>query len=349
MRKMDSEDKNNTDEKEDLKKTLAKDKIVEENQDLTCDVKQSTSVETTNEISILSNIFSNIAKNLIDAIQKSENKNIPLEEADRFKSEFLSDTMVQVADILEEKNTKLKETQEQLVQAEKMASIGIVTAGVVHDINNLLGSMLTNTQMLLMIEEDENKKESLNLMQRAIRQCKNMVKDLLDYARKETIVIDQKQINLNTSLEEACNLMQVEIEKDQIKLEKEFSENIPEVQANENELIQVFTNVLVNARKAIRKSERAVGERKIIIKTSQDSDHVIIDIIDNGCGIPDEIRGRIFDPFFTTEDAGKGTGLGLSITKTIIDRHKGIIECKSKLDEGTTMFIKLPKIAVIVC
>jgi two-component system NtrC family sensor kinase len=238
---------------------------------------------------------------------------------------------------LQRANEELRAAQEQLVQSEKMASVGTLAAGVAHEINNPLGSILTNAQMLL-LDADESGRENLKLIEEAARRCRKIVMTLLNYTRKSA-PSDVKTELLRVPIDDACNLLDIECKKDNIEIRKEYSDDLPGVQGNMTELTQVFTNMIVNAKNAILKAGRPGVIR---IRVFRSGDKAVCQIEDNGCGIPEKNYRRIYDPFFTTSDVGKGTGLGLSISQEIITKHGGSVEFVSKVDEGTTFTVTFP-------
>jgi len=244
---------------------------------------------------------------------------------------------------VKERTKELMETQEQLIHSEKMATIGTLAGGVAHEVNNPLGTILINAQMLLRDIKDEGKKKHIKLIEESTRRCRDIVQTLLRYSRKPEMG-EFESIDLNTVITDSCNLLQHQLEKDNIKIETEYG-SIPYMRGNANELQQVFTNLILNAGDAVkekRKTKDTEKPGKITIITSQKGKFIVSQIIDNGIGIPEENIKRIFDPFFTTKDVGGGTGLGLSITYKIIEKHSGEIDVSSKMDEGTTFTIKLP-------
>jgi len=282
------------------------------------DVKIETKSKT--EIGELADTFNEMTLELAEAKDELVRLNLHLEEK------------------VEERTRQLKEAQEQLIQSAKMATIGTLAGGIAHEINNPLGAILTNTQMLLMEVKDPDQRESLKLIEDGTRRCRDIVTTLLKYSRKPELG-EFKSINLNDVINDACNLLQHQLNNENIKIKKEYTK-VPNIEGNANELQQVFTNLILNAKDAIKRI-RKTGE--IIIRTYQEDKLVVAQVIDNGCGIPKENISKIFDPFFTTKDVGKGTGLGLSITYKIIEKHNGRIDVSSNVGEGTTFTIKLPK------
>jgi len=223
-----------------------------------------------------------------------------------------------------------EQLEKQLLQADKLATIGQLAAGVAHEINNPLGNISLYTQMLLKKTGDENTKEKLNVIADEANRAAQIVKGLLDFARQSELKLTP--ININKEIGKVLSILTPQL-KD-IKVKTAF-EPLPLILADSGQIQQVIMNFLTNSIQSI------IENGEIIIKTSAKQDHVEISISDNGCGIPDENLDKVFDPFFTTKEQGKGTGLGLSISYGIIKRHSGSIEVQSEAGKGTTFTIKL--------
>lgn len=236
---------------------------------------------------------------------------------------------------------KLKETQEQLIQTEKMASLGVLTAGVAHEINNPINYIYNGAMAIENFLEDnspeniETLKPLFEAINTGIQRVTGIVKSLNKYSRKDESSL--VKCNVNEILENALTMLYNQYKK-RIEITKEYSDTPPVILAKEGELHQVFLNILINAIQAIE------SEGTITVKTQINSNGVSVYIKDSGVGIQPEFINKIFDPFFTTKDPGKGTGLGLSITKRIIQEHKGTIHCYSEPDKGTEFVITLPQI-----
>jgi two-component system NtrC family sensor kinase len=267
---------------------------------------------------------------------------------------------------LGEAYTELKQTQSEMLQQEKMASIGQLAAGVAHEINNPMGFISSNLRTmekyLKRLEEflelgvanisSESLKDEIAQARRRFKvdyilgDAHSLLAESLDGAeRVRTIVqnlknfsrLDQAQVtyaNLNECLESSITIAWSEL-KYKTTLSRDYGE-LPVVNCLPQQLNQVFLNILLNAGQAIE----AQGE--ITVKTRNEGEEIVISIHDNGCGIPEEICNRIFEPFFTTKEVGQGTGLGLSISYDIIKKHKGTIDVESSLQTGTTFTIRLP-------
>ncbi len=224
-----------------------------------------------------------------------------------------------------------EQLEKQLLQSDKLATIGQLAAGVAHEINNPLGNISLYTQMLLKKTRDENTKEKLTIINDEANRAALIVKELLDFSRQSELKLTR--IDINKEIGKVLSIMAPQL-KD-IKVTTEL-EPVPNILADSSQIQQVIMNLLKNSIQSITEN----GE--IVIKTATENNYVVSNISDNGCGIPKENLGKIFDPFFTTKEKGKGTGLGLSISYGIIKRHNGSIEVKSEVGKGTIFTIKLP-------
>ncbi len=230
--------------------------------------------------------------------------------------------------------TDLKEKEnleKQLLQADKLATIGQLAAGVAHEINNPLGNISLYTQMLLKKTADDATKDKLMVINDEANRAANIVNGLLDFARQSELKLSH--IDINKEIGKVLGILKPRL-KD-IKVNTALAP-LPLILADSGQIQQVIMNLLKNSIQSITEN----GE--IIVKTSAKQGYAEMSISDNGCGIPKENLDKIFDPFFTTKEQGKGTGLGLSISYGIIKRHNGSIEVKSEAGKGTTFTIKLP-------
>lgn len=246
-----------------------------------------------------------------------------------------------------QRTEELVKVQNQLIQAEKLATMGTLAGGVAHEINNPLTAILTNVQMLLALNDslDTDAKESLELIEEATQRCRTIVQKLMAYARKPLEASEMSKVNLRAALKDALSLLAHQLELENIKISQESRKDDLWVMGNENEIEQVITNIILNAKDAI-KQRKAGGEIKISIL--ENGKWLKVNISDDGIGMPREVLERAFDPFFTTKDIGKGLGLGLSICQAIIERHNGLISVQSQLNTGSTFTIKLPKAQGII-
>ncbi len=227
--------------------------------------------------------------------------------------------------------------ERQLQQAEKLASLGQISTGIAHEINNPLGVMLGYTQLLLRDHQAGSQiHDDLKTIEKHARNCKTVVEDLLKFARSTQTT--KTSIDINQCLSEVVSLLAHQLELDKISVETRFSPDLPRVTADSEKLQQVFMNLLMNARQAIS------GKGNISVGTERDpSENVIrVFVADDGCGIDPEHLNRIFDPFFSTKPVGEGTGLGLSVSYGIVQDHNGRIEVESRPGKGSKFTVELP-------
>ncbi|MFQ5603742.1 MAG: sensor histidine kinase [bacterium] len=267
---------------------------------------------------------------------------------------------------IEQAYKELKETQVQLIQSEKMAALGQLTAGIAHEVNNpmnfvtgnlnLLEDHLKDVKRLLkayeQIKFDEKERKQILALKSQIdfeniikdldviiTDCKTganrtieIVKELRNFSRLDRGAI--QFIDINSCIDTILKLLQPNY-KDRIQIKKDYGD-LPKYECYSGLLDQVFMNLIMNSIQAIE------GQGNIIIQTSKNESKIRINISDNGKGIPREISAKIFDPFFTTKEIGKGTGLGLSISYRIVQQHGGTITFESEPGKGTCMHIQLP-------
>ena len=229
----------------------------------------------------------------------------------------------------------LRETQRELLHKEKLAAMGQLSAGVAHEINNPLGTILLLSGVLHSeTQEGDASREDLEMVIHEATRCKRIVSDLLNFARQQEVLAQATDLNdlLDTVLE---SVTRQELFKN-IQVIREY-EALTSVQVDPAQLQQVFVNLLINAAEAMD------GHGALTLETRmKDQDWVEIKLGDTGLGITEEHLGKLFTPFFTTKDPGKGTGLGLSIVYGIIKMHHGQISVQSHVGEGTTFTILLP-------
>ena len=241
---------------------------------------------------------------------------------------------------VDERTEELVRTQQQLIQAEKLATIGTLAGGVAHEINNPLTAVLTSAQILKMTIKSEDEAESVNLIEEGAKRCQAIVQKLMKYARKPANEEQLKgEVDLNRVIENTLNLVGYQLEQESIHLIKHLHP-IPKIKGVPNELEQVFTNLVLNAKDAV-KALKSSGS--IEIETFERNGSICASVKDDGIGIPKDHLSKIFDPFFTTKEIGKGTGLGLSIIHGIVERHGGKIEVSSKKGVGSTFIVAFPK------
>jgi PAS domain S-box-containing protein len=232
---------------------------------------------------------------------------------------------------------KLEETQNQLLQAEKIASLGQMAAGVAHEINNPLAGILIYAELLQRdLEANAAGRPHLEEIINQTLRCKQIVTRLLEFSRQS---LGQKTLlNINEIISRCVKLIDQQLLFQNIQITLSLDPQLPQIFGDPGELQQVFTNLLLNAADAMN----GLGKIAITSWAAPERDGVIITFADTGSGIPPELRDKIFDPFFTTKPPGKGTGLGLSIVYGVIQRHGGTIEVESPHNGGTEFIMRLP-------
>lgn len=231
---------------------------------------------------------------------------------------------------------ELERTQNQLLQKEKLASVGQLAAGVAHEINNPLASILLFSDMMYReTPEGDRHRNDLKMIIDETTRCKRIVSDLLNFSRQQEMLT--QRVDLNDLLDQTIDEIELLSNFEGITILRDFEPDLASLQADPNQLKQVFINLLNNAAESIE------DEGVIEVSTRQvDPAWFEIKFSDSGCGIPRENLGKMFTPFFTTKGVGKGTGLGLSITYGIIKMHRGQITVESELGIGSSFTIRLP-------
>ncbi len=237
--------------------------------------------------------------------------------------------------------TKRIEIESQLIQSAKMADMGIITAGIAHEINSPLTAVIGNALLLEQQKSSftEAQLELINDIKQCGLRCKEIIQTVKSFARKDDQVWEA--VDINNISTDALKLVSYQLHQKNIHLLTDFSPGIPMVMADRQQMEQVVVNLLLNATDALRDQARPCIE----ISTGYDTGtkQVFVSISDNGCGMYPEEMANIFNTFYTTKQVQEGIGLGLSISKRIVDEHKGIIEVSSKQGVGSRFTILLPE------
>ncbi len=340
-----------------IKKLTATIRTIEDSNDLSIKVP----VSGRDEVTDLGNAFNRMTTRLGELFNKFVVVEKELEDLNLSLERQVIDRTRQLQDTLQ----KLQSAQTQLVQSEKMASLGQLVAGIAHEINNPIGAIYANMPPLeeyiddikgtvefaqsCMDEPDAQKLKAhmrhsdytfvtedlaklLNSQKQAADRIRNVVLSLRNLSRLDQGEV--KTVQLEEGLDSTLQMLYHNY-KDRITIEKDYTLN-ELVECYAGELNQVFMNILANAIQAIP------DKGSIIITTAKVNDQAVISIADTGTGMPEEVRKKIFDPFFTTKDVGEGTGLGLSISYGIIEKHQGTLTVESELNRGTRFIIAIP-------
>lgn len=233
--------------------------------------------------------------------------------------------------------TEEKQRQEVYHRTEKLVALGQLSAGIAHELNTPLGSILGYARLLLKNKKlDEQQRERLEIIAEQAKRSSAIIKGLLNFARQSNPYLrNMKDAWINDILTDVLKLLQTEIEKHGINVITDFGQ-VPAARVDVRQIEQAMLNIILNAIQAIK------NDGEIRIKTFVENNSIKIEVSDNGPGIPEDIRPRIFDPFFTTKPVGEGTGLGLSISAGIISEHGGSIDVESTEGNGATFTITLP-------
>jgi signal transduction histidine kinase len=296
------------------------------------------------EVGRLTFALEEMRRALRDKIRSTEEVNLDLEREVQRRTADLAKKNKELADTL----AKLTRAQSQLVRAEKMASIGQLVAGIAHEINNPVNAIantvgplrealevITNGSSTARVDEATSDVEHMvRVIQNGARRTQSIVQALHNYSRtdEERLV----EFDLNRGLDDSLELLRHHL-KGHIAVTRRYSA-VGRIRGHAGQLNQVFMNLLTNAAQAVSGRDGATIE----VATRLSDGHAVIDIADNGPGIPPEILDKIFDPFFTTKEVGQGSGLGLSIVHGIVERHGGTIEVDSFVGRGTTFTVTLP-------
>jgi two-component system, NtrC family, sensor kinase len=248
---------------------------------------------------------------------------------------------------VENRTRELRLAQAEAVRGEKLASVGLLAAGIAHELNNPLTGVLTFSHLLReKMQDGSPDAEDLDLVIRETKRCAAIIRRLLDFAREKTP--EKKFVDLNQVIEETVRIVERPAHLRDIEINLDLEREMPPVWADADLIKQVVMNMLVNAQHAIEeKGSITIQSRRCAESRSPEPGAppvpmVQLAVIDTGCGIPEKNLQRIFDPFFTSKEVGKGTGLGLSVSHGIIAAHGGSIVVESTVGEGSTFRIYLP-------
>jgi PAS domain S-box-containing protein len=240
--------------------------------------------------------------------------------------------------------TDQKYLEKQLIHAQKMESMGLLTAGIAHEVGNPLTSISSLVQVLERSTDDAFVRDKLELIKNQVDRISRIIRDLVDFSRRSNYEIELSDIN--ACVREAIAIVSVAKKARSIAFENNAGVNLPRLALVGDQIQQVLVNVLINAVDAVDERFRSLpeGERagKIACRTGVEGDHLLVEISDNGKGIPEEHLPKIFEPFFTTKRVGEGTGLGLWVSYGIIKSFQGEILARSVEGKGTTFTIRLP-------
>ncbi len=284
----------------------------------------------------------NSRRALMHILQDAHQSNMRLENSRKAMIHIMSD-LKETSEEVQQRELELREKQEQLVQAGKLATLGELTTGVAHELNNPLnniglfvGNAIDLIELGMADAEPERILQELDSAMHQVRKATEIISHLRTFGRAASV--SREFVALTKVVESAISLMQEQLRLRQIEVIRHFPAQNLIVMGNAIQLEQVFINLLTNARDALSD----VSLKVITITCTVSEQTVLICVADTGPGIPEGLEQRIFDPFFTTKDVGAGTGLGLSITYGIIKEHQGTILIENHPGEGALFWIQLP-------
>ena len=227
----------------------------------------------------------------------------------------------------------------QLLQAEKMAALGTTISGVAHELNNPLATILTWSERLAERDLDDASRRGIDTILREAERAARIVRNLLTFARKRHTT--RAMVDVNLVVRETLALRSYEQRVTNISVIDALASGIPQVFADPHQIQQVLLNLVINAEQAML---TANGRGTLMVRTWQDPEHesIVLEVNDDGPGVPEDVRTKIFDPFFTTKEVGKGTGLGLTVAYAIVEEHGGRMWLTSDEGAGASFYVELP-------
>jgi len=283
--------------------------------------------QITRPLEHLSKAVRNIGKGDFDA-------NIAIRSSDEIGE--LSTSFNDMVGELKEREASLESAQHALVQSEKMAAVGTLSAGLAHEVKNPLSAVLGYAQLSKRkLTQPDALKGYLDTIEHETRRCNEIISNLMQFSRQETG--ERSQISINDVVRKAIGIVDHQLSLENIRIGSEFAEDIPDIMGNANQLQQVLMNLMINAQHAIGEGGGTVDIATFVWKES-----VIITVSDTGPGIDADVAAKIFEPFFTTKPAGHGTGLGLSVSYGIIKDHGGEISVQRADIGGAKIVVELP-------
>ncbi|MBN1918203.1 MAG: GAF domain-containing protein [Verrucomicrobia bacterium] len=251
--------------------------------------------------------------------------------------------VTEVNERIEASYRELKETQEKLIQAEKLSSLGRLVAGIAHDLKNILTSVTGYAQLLRQPASDDKRALYVERLNETTSMCTKMVRDLMGFARQDEVRLEPAR--LTGLVAEAVDIVRAQAEEAGVEIVCDYDEALGEVPLDRLQMTRVLNNLLTNAVQAMTGADapsQPARPARLTVRTRCEEGAAIVVVEDSGPGIPQEILTKIFDPFFTTKPKGQGTGLGLSLCQGIVAAHGGEINVESRPGAGARFTLRLP-------
>jgi C4-dicarboxylate-specific signal transduction histidine kinase len=279
-------------------------------------------------------------KAMLHILKDSNETNLRLADSRKAMIHIMGD-LRETTQEMERREHELRDKQEQLIQAGKLATLGELTTGVAHELNNPLnniglyvGNVIDQARRGEL--DDGRTVEDLEKAMEQVRKATEIISHLRTFGRAAPVSLEH--VDIDEVIERSLSLVQEQLKHREIEVDFELCPDELVLLANPIQLEQVFINLLANARDALEDAKT----KKIRIATKREGDRIRVSLSDTGPGIPPELEARVFDPFFTTKEVGSGTGLGLSITYSIVKEHGGEISVSSEPGKGATFVVLLP-------
>ena len=250
------------------------------------------------------------------------------------------DSALGLQEALEQQSQRLEQARQQIIRSDKLSALGQLIAGVAHELNNPLTTIIGRAEIMLGEVKSEKALRDLEQISKQGQRAAKIVQNLLSFARQ---TVPEKQLcDVNQILQGVLEMLEYDLRVSNIEVKTELDPDFPQTMVDANQIQQVFVNIVNNANQAMKEQELP---GRLTVRTGRQDDRLTVEFTDTGPGMGAEQQGHIFEPFFTTKPESKGTGLGLSISYGIVKAHRGGIDVRSSEGEGTTFIIELPVIA----
>lgn len=280
--------------------------------------------------------FSARARELEEAMQKVSRGQLGVETREEGELVSLQRAFNEMSRSVSARAADLDQKSNQLIQSEKLSALGELSAALAHEVKNPMVGIVGFSQLGLEATSLEEAKEYFALIESDAQRANGILQNLLEFARPQKLELEV--LDPNAVVQGAVRLVANQLHLSKVKLTTRYAERLPMIRGNNNQLRQVLLNLMMNAAQALEEAP----DKLILVGTSAAQGKVIIEVRDNGPGMPEDTRQKLFQPFFSTKPLGKGTGLGLSVSASIIAHHEGELSVESSPGRGAAFFISLP-------